>query len=329
MRTSKRTDGGKRYYDDFRGSNNNAPWPYDTEKEESAKRRNYVEADRNYVEDYGDEEEDVYDSSYREYNRGSSSNKSWPYDSESKKSTKRRNSVETEEGRNSVEESARNSSDDRVYDRSYREYNGGFKSRRWPYDTKRDNYVERNEDDEDNAGGSRKKARRNDNSGVKADYSIKRGDTLSKIAKDNGMSLKELLKLNPHIKNANHIYVGDKINLGRHENEESSGQMRGRAPEIHETRSPREYINNELQRRPEPEDEGPVIDNLEGETANDEPETSNRTRGQIRADRRAKNAEALRDYVNGDMTREEYRSARRENRAEARKQRRARWKIDI
>jgi LysM repeat protein len=42
---------------------------------------------------------------------------------------------------------------------------------------------------------------------------IKSGDTLSQIAKDNGMTLKALLGANPQIKNANQIRVGQTITI--------------------------------------------------------------------------------------------------------------------
>lgn len=42
---------------------------------------------------------------------------------------------------------------------------------------------------------------------------IKSGDTLSQIAKDNGMTLKALLGANPNIKNANQIRVGQTITV--------------------------------------------------------------------------------------------------------------------
>ena len=42
---------------------------------------------------------------------------------------------------------------------------------------------------------------------------IKSGDTLSQIAKDNGMTLKALLSANPSIKNANQIRVGQTITV--------------------------------------------------------------------------------------------------------------------
>lgn len=44
-------------------------------------------------------------------------------------------------------------------------------------------------------------------------YTIKSGDTLWGLAKANGLSLTELLKLNPQIRNPNIYYVGDVIYL--------------------------------------------------------------------------------------------------------------------
>jgi len=44
-------------------------------------------------------------------------------------------------------------------------------------------------------------------------YVVKAGDTLSKIASRNGITLAQLLQFNPSIKNPNKISVGDKINL--------------------------------------------------------------------------------------------------------------------
>jgi murein DD-endopeptidase MepM/ murein hydrolase activator NlpD len=44
-------------------------------------------------------------------------------------------------------------------------------------------------------------------------YIVKAGDTLSKIATRNGVTLPELLKANPQIKDPNRIKVGDAINL--------------------------------------------------------------------------------------------------------------------
>jgi len=46
-----------------------------------------------------------------------------------------------------------------------------------------------------------------------AGYKIKSGDTLSQIAKRNGMSLKALLAANPSIKNANKIRVGQSLKI--------------------------------------------------------------------------------------------------------------------
>ncbi len=42
---------------------------------------------------------------------------------------------------------------------------------------------------------------------------VARGDTLSQIARDEGVSLNELLRANPQISNPDRIYVGDRINV--------------------------------------------------------------------------------------------------------------------
>lgn len=44
-------------------------------------------------------------------------------------------------------------------------------------------------------------------------YDVKSGDTMSKIARDNGVTLQELAEANPQIKDLNRIYVGQHINL--------------------------------------------------------------------------------------------------------------------
>lgn len=46
-----------------------------------------------------------------------------------------------------------------------------------------------------------------------SDYVVKSGDTLSKIAKSNYIGINDILKLNPSIKSASSIYVGQKIKL--------------------------------------------------------------------------------------------------------------------
>lgn len=48
---------------------------------------------------------------------------------------------------------------------------------------------------------------------VRATYTIKNGDTLWGLAKANGLSLSELLALNPQIRNPNIYYCGDLIYL--------------------------------------------------------------------------------------------------------------------
>lgn len=44
---------------------------------------------------------------------------------------------------------------------------------------------------------------------------LKRGDTLFSIARENNLSVEQLLKLNPQIKNPDIIYAGDEINIGK------------------------------------------------------------------------------------------------------------------
>lgn len=51
-------------------------------------------------------------------------------------------------------------------------------------------------------------------------YYVKKGDTLSGIAKKNGMSLAKLVSYNPQIKDINKINIGDKIYLTSNKSEE-------------------------------------------------------------------------------------------------------------
>ena len=44
-------------------------------------------------------------------------------------------------------------------------------------------------------------------------YRIKKGDTLFKIAKENGLSIEELIKANPKIKDPSLIAIGQEINI--------------------------------------------------------------------------------------------------------------------
>ena len=48
---------------------------------------------------------------------------------------------------------------------------------------------------------------------VPSTYKVKKGDTLSGIAARNGLTLDQLLALNPQIKNPNLIHTGDEITL--------------------------------------------------------------------------------------------------------------------
>jgi N-acetylmuramoyl-L-alanine amidase len=43
-------------------------------------------------------------------------------------------------------------------------------------------------------------------------HTVEKGDTMSEIARNNGLSLEQLAKANPQVKNINLIYVGQKIN---------------------------------------------------------------------------------------------------------------------
>lgn len=47
-----------------------------------------------------------------------------------------------------------------------------------------------------------------------AEYTVKRGDTLTQIAAETGQNLQQLLQKNRQIKNPNKIYVGQRINIG-------------------------------------------------------------------------------------------------------------------
>ena len=44
-------------------------------------------------------------------------------------------------------------------------------------------------------------------------YTVRSGDTLTKIAKAYGMTLADLLSMNPHIVNPNIVYVGNRLNI--------------------------------------------------------------------------------------------------------------------
>lgn len=44
-------------------------------------------------------------------------------------------------------------------------------------------------------------------------YTVQKGDTMSKIARDNGLTLSELASVNPQVKNLDLIYVGQEIHI--------------------------------------------------------------------------------------------------------------------
>ncbi|WP_078546691.1 cell wall hydrolase [Litchfieldia alkalitelluris] len=43
-------------------------------------------------------------------------------------------------------------------------------------------------------------------------YTVEKGDTMTKIAQDNGLTLQQLAKANPQVKNLDLIYIGQQIN---------------------------------------------------------------------------------------------------------------------
>ncbi|WP_273127493.1 cell wall hydrolase [Bacillus weihaiensis] len=49
-------------------------------------------------------------------------------------------------------------------------------------------------------------------------YTVQKGDTLSEIAAQNGLSLSELASANPQVKNVNLIYVGQEIHIAKQKN---------------------------------------------------------------------------------------------------------------
>lgn len=61
-------------------------------------------------------------------------------------------------------------------------------------------------------------------------YNVKPGDTLSKIATRNGMTLAQLLQANPQIKDPNRINVGDPINLPDSESGVPAGSTENTQP---------------------------------------------------------------------------------------------------
>lgn len=69
-----------------------------------------------------------------------------------------------------------------------------------------------------------------------SDYTIKSGDTLSKIAKQNGTTVETLMKLNPGIKDVNTIFTNQKIVLP--EQEPKSGESGSKNKLIAEKKMP-------------------------------------------------------------------------------------------
>ena len=70
------------------------------------------------------------------------------------------------------------------------------------------------DDDDDDDNSSSAESPKEEKVTVAVEYTVVKGDTLSKIAKKNNLSLQTLLALNPQIKNPNRIYPGQKIVVG-------------------------------------------------------------------------------------------------------------------
>ena len=63
-------------------------------------------------------------------------------------------------------------------------------------------------------------------------YIVKKGDNLTKIAKANNLSLEELLKLNPQIKNQNLINIGQEIKINKTFSKPKSEQLDFSKPQL-------------------------------------------------------------------------------------------------
>ncbi|WP_226526983.1 cell wall hydrolase [Metabacillus niabensis] len=58
-------------------------------------------------------------------------------------------------------------------------------------------------------------------------YTVQKGDTMSKIARENGMSLSELASANPQVKNLDLIYVGQEISIDKDKKDRPAVASRG------------------------------------------------------------------------------------------------------
>lgn len=67
-------------------------------------------------------------------------------------------------------------------------------------------------------------------------YTVKSGDTMSKIAKENNVTLQELSRLNPQVKNLDLIYVGQTINT------ETLAEAKATTPTVKATSEDRELM---------------------------------------------------------------------------------------
>lgn len=94
-------------------------------------------------------------------------------------------------------------------DGTRRSHKGGVKNGKWVQHGKMTKFISYNATEGSNSNEKPK----DDNSTTQKVYYVKKGDTLSTIAKANGMSLATLVSLNPQIKDINKISIGQVVYL--------------------------------------------------------------------------------------------------------------------
>ena len=57
------------------------------------------------------------------------------------------------------------------------------------------------------------------------DYKVKKGDNLTKIAREKGVSLQELIDANPQVKDPNLIITGEKLNIPGDSEQSGAGSL--------------------------------------------------------------------------------------------------------
>ncbi|MEB1808824.1 MAG: cell wall hydrolase [Bacillaceae bacterium] len=82
-------------------------------------------------------------------------------------------------------------------------------------------------------------------------YTVEKGDTMTKIAQEHGLTLDELAEANPQVKNLDLIYVGQHIHIGKRKNNfnpptqtsNSNNVSRSKAPSSANTEEKENYTN--------------------------------------------------------------------------------------